>query len=232
MGPTLLIALCLWSQVLTVTPLNQEQVGRVTNYIEQTIFKGLQDQYAYFVKFTAKECNKDKGLQTSDIKAALRKDKSAGIRDKVVNKEIYQGDRMVAASYTKNETCNVHSEYRLLTSLSDSTGSPISRLLNITPTAGCVVFFSLNSPCVQTCTRPGGKYNIIDLLNTVNLPGPDSRAFAYTKVFFWDKQKPEYEVWRNWGTLNAKMTLLRCSENNCIKCFNNGVKDKKCFKDN
>ncbi|XP_066445236.1 uncharacterized protein [Eleutherodactylus coqui] len=230
MGPALLIALCLWSQVLTVTPLNQEQVGRVTNYIEQNIFQDLQDQYAYFVKFNEEECNK--GLQTSDINAALQTDKSAGIRGKVVKKEIYEGNRMVAATYIKTKKYDIHAESRLLNSLPDSTESPISKLLNKPPTAGCVVFFSLNSPCVQTCTDPVGKYNIIDKLNRVNLPGPDSRAFAYTKVFAKDKQKPEDEVWKNWGALNAKMTLLRCSGNNCIKCFNNGVKDEKCYKDN
>lgn len=229
MGPAVLTALCLWSCVLTVTPLNQVQVGRITNYIEQNIFMGLSDQYAYFVKFTVEECNKD--LQTQDLDTALNVDKSAGIRGKVVNKEIYEGNRMVAASYVKMKKYDIHSESRLLNNLPGSTKSPISKLLETTPAAGCVVFFSLNSPCVQTCTDPEGKYNIIDKLNKVNLPESNSRAFAYTKVFDKDKKKPEDEVWKNWGALNAKMTLLRCSGNNCIKCINNGVRDNKCYKD-
>ncbi|XP_044147277.1 uncharacterized protein LOC122935579 [Bufo gargarizans] len=225
MGPAILTALCLWSCVLTVTPISQEQVGRITNYIEQNIFQGLQDQYAYFVKFTDEECNKD--LQTKDFDVILKDDKSTGIREKVVNKEIYNGIRMVAASYIKMKKYDIHSESRLLNP--DPEYSPISKLLEGTSANDCVVFFSLNSPCVQTCTDPKGKYNIIDKLNKHNLP--TSRAFAYTKVFEKDKNKPEDEVWKNWGVLDGKMTLLRCSGNNCIKCFNNGVKDEACYKD-
>ncbi|XP_069830237.1 uncharacterized protein [Dendropsophus ebraccatus] len=226
MGPVLLAALCLWSCVLTATPLSPEQVGKITNYIEQNIFRGLQEQYAYFVKFTDQECNKD--LQTGDFDEALNVEKSAGIPDKVVKKEIYIGNRMVAASYKKEKRYEVHAESRLLNPLSDTGKSPISTLLEKNPAAGCVVFFSLNSPCVQTCTDPKGKYNIIDKLNRVNLPG--NRVFAYTKVFEKDKKRPENEVWKNWGELDAKMSLLRCSGNNCIKCFNNGAKDEKCYK--
>ncbi|XP_077149223.1 uncharacterized protein LOC143810241 [Ranitomeya variabilis] len=229
MGRAILTALCLWSCVLAVTPLNQEEVGRVTDYIEKNIFKGLEMQYAYFVKFADNECNK--GLQTQDIDKALKVDVSAGIRGKVEKKEIYQGNQMVAASFEKNKKFDIHAESRLLNTLPGSTESPISKLLKKTPAAGCVVFFSLNSPCVQTCTDPKGKYNIIDKLNKVNFPGSNSRAFAYTKVFEKDKKKPEEEVWKNWEALDAKIHLHRCSGNNCIKCFNNGVRDKKCYKD-
>ncbi|XP_069584613.1 uncharacterized protein [Ranitomeya imitator] len=229
MGRAVLTALCLWSCVLAVTPLNQEEVGRVVDYIEENIFRDLEMQYAYFVKFTDDECNN--GLQTQDIDKALKVDVSAGIRGKVEKKEIYQGNQMVAASFEKNKKFDIHAESRLLNTLPGSTESPISNLLKKTPAAGCVVFFSLNSPCVQTCTDPKGKYNIIDKLNKVNLPGSNSRAFAYTKVFEKDKKKPEEEVWKNWEALNAKIHLYRRSGNNCIKCFNNGVRDKKCYND-
>ncbi|XP_075719905.1 uncharacterized protein LOC142760601 [Rhinoderma darwinii] len=231
MRPAILTVLCLWSCVLAVTPLSQEQVGRITNYIEQNIFKSSQKQYAYFVKFTVTECNKD--LQTKDFNEILKIDKDAGIPGKVFNKdekkkEIYEGNRMVAASFIKEGTYDIHSEFRLLTP--DST-SPIIKLLAKSPPAGCVVFFSLSSPCVKTCTNPKGRYNIIDKLNKVKLPESKNRAFAYTKVFIHDKKRPEADVWNNWGELDKKMTLLRCSGNNCIKCFNNGVKDGKCLKD-
>ncbi|KAM3932452.1 uncharacterized protein RB166_005526 [Leptodactylus fuscus] len=231
MRPAILSALCLWSCVLTVTSLNQEHVGRVTSYFEKNIFKGSGDQYAYFVKFTEGECNK--GLKTQDIKNAMEDDKSANIRDTIFNKdkEIYQGSRTVAATYVKVKKFDIHSESRLLNPLPNSKESPISNLLKMDPPAGCVVFFSLNSPCVQTCTDPKGKYNIIDKLNKVKLPKSKNRAFAYTKVFEKDKKKPEADVWKNWEALNAKMTLLRCSGNNCIQCFNNGDQDEKCFKD-
>ncbi|XP_071995805.1 uncharacterized protein [Engystomops pustulosus] len=229
MGPAILTSLSLLSCVLTVTPLDQQQVGRITNYIEQNIFKGLQEQYAYFVKFSTDECNK--GLSAQAISDALKEDKSAGIPEKVRKKEIYQGNLMVAASYVKEKRYDIHSESRLLNNLPGSTESPISNLLKKAPVAGCVVFFSLNSPCVQTCTDPKGKYNIIDKLNRVNLPAPQSRAFAYSKVFERDKKRPEDEVWRNWEALNNKISLHRCNGNNCIKCFNNGVRDAKCYKD-
>ncbi|KAM3932453.1 uncharacterized protein RB166_005527 [Leptodactylus fuscus] len=229
MRPAILSALCLWSCVLTVTSLNQEQVGRITDYVERNIFMGLPSQYAYFVKFSKEECNK--GLQCQDISKAMEDDKPAVIRDKVDKKEIYQGNRTVAASFVKGKKFDIHAESRLLNPLPDSTESPISTLLKEDPPAGCVVFFSLNSPCVQTCTDPEGKYNIIDKLNKVILPESKHRAFAYTKVFEKDKKKTEADVWKNWEALNAKMTLLRCSGNNCIQCFNNGVKDEKCYTD-
>ncbi|KAM4042625.1 uncharacterized protein ACNLHF_013212 [Anomaloglossus baeobatrachus] len=229
MGPAILTVLCLWSCVIIVTPLNQEEVGRATHYIETNIFKGLQDQYAYFVKFNEDECNK--GLQTQDIEKALIADVAAGIPDTVEKKEIYQGDQMVAASYVKEKNYDIHAESRLLNALPGSTESPISNLLNENPKAGCVVFYSLNSPCVQTCTDLKGKYNIIDKLNKVNLPEPNSRAFAYTKVFDKDKKRPEEDVWINWKALDAKIKLLRCSGDECIQCLVNGVRDEKCYND-
>ncbi|XP_075194991.1 uncharacterized protein LOC142295784 isoform X2 [Anomaloglossus baeobatrachus] len=228
MGPSILTVLCLWSCVLTVTPLNTQEFARATDYIERNIFNDMTRQYAYFVKFNEDECNK--GLQSQDIANALTVDVAAGIRATVMKREIYHGDRMVAACAIKQGKRYKHSEYRLLNIPAGSTESPISSLLKKDPAAGCVVFYSLNSPCVEFCTDPDGPYNIIDKLNQVNLPPYNSRAFAYTKVFDTDKERPRADVWKNWKALNAKMQLIRCTGNNCIQCLDNSdVKNEQCL---
>ncbi|XP_040282978.1 uncharacterized protein LOC120997106 isoform X2 [Bufo bufo] len=222
MGHILLAALCLWSCALTVTSiLNEEQVGRANNYIQQQFAKNFNYQYAYFVKFTADECNR--GLTNQVLREALQRENSNNLVQTVNNYGIYEGNRMVAASYLKQGSYTEHSEYRLLT---PENSSPISRLLQREPVAGCAIFYSLNSPCITKCIRPNGKYNIINLLQSVTNV-PQDKVFAFRQVFWYDADKPQ--TWASWRTLNNYMPLYRCNGNNCIRCFTNGVQQNNCM---
>ncbi|XP_044147306.1 uncharacterized protein LOC122935597 [Bufo gargarizans] len=222
MGPILLAALCLWSCALTVTPLlNEEQVRRANNYIQQQFAKDFNYQYAYFVRFTADECNR--GLTNQVLREALKNEDADDLYQKVNNYGIYEGNRMVAASFLEHEHYTDHSEYRLLT---PDNNSPIRKLLGKEPVVGCAIFYSLNSPCITKCIRPNGNYNIINLLQSVtNIP--QDKVFAFGKVFRYDAGNPE--TWTSWRTLNDYMPLYRCNGNNCIHCFKNGVQQNNCM---
>ncbi|XP_069830235.1 uncharacterized protein [Dendropsophus ebraccatus] len=228
MGPITLTLLCVCSCLVTGTALGIKDLKTATRYIEERIFSRHNNQYAYFVKFTPDEC--DNGLQEEDVRAAL----GDTTRNEVILSlcRIYKGTRMVAAAPLQGieingKIGNVHSEYRLL---DGGDNSPIGSLLRSPPRAGCVLFFSLNSPCVETCTRPGGRYNIIKMLdNTQGLPTDISnRAFIFRNVFHHDMGKDI----STWATLNHVFPLFRCNNNQCTKCFPNNVGDNTYYDNN
>ncbi|XP_056407740.1 uncharacterized protein LOC130303243 [Hyla sarda] len=222
----ILAALCIWSCILTVTPLlTEEQVGRANNLINQRFTSRFTYQYAYFVKFTKDECNR--GLTYEVLQEALKGEDAVKIYDKVSNYGIYEGQRMVVSSYLEQEKFVIHAEYRLL---DPNFNSPITRLLSHQPTAGCAIFFSWDSPCVSKCLLHKGNYNIIDKLRTVNAL-PVDRVFAFGKVFWQDKERPKEEVWASWRSLDQYIGLMRCDANNCIHCFINGVQEDRCYND-
>ncbi|KAG9466448.1 hypothetical protein GDO78_016618 [Eleutherodactylus coqui] len=230
MRHTILTLLCLWSCILQVTPLTEEHVGRATYYFDQQIFRNQWAQYAYFVKFTGEECSG--GLQLNVLQQVMGNINAADVLRTVRSGEIYEGTRMVAAApkdivLPNGNVGTEHSEFRLL---NPDNNSPISRLLASAPAAGCVIFYSLNSPCVNTCTAPYGRYNIIDKLNHHRLPNNiQDKAFSFRNVFRYDQDRDAEIVWRNWNNLNNVMNLYRCPGNNCMKCVVNGVRNNNCF---
>ncbi|XP_069584614.1 uncharacterized protein [Ranitomeya imitator] len=226
MGHAILAALCLWSCILTVTPaLNEEQVGRATAYIHQHFTRQFTYEFAYFVKFDQQECNR--GLTTQDLQNALREENKDVMFREVDAFRIYEGKRMVACSYQtykkRNQEYSIHAEYRLL---DGATNSPISRLMFKDPFGSCGILYSRYSPCVSKCLLPSGTYNIIDKMSTSILP--QDKVFAFAEVFHHDKGK-EQEVWNSWRTLNGNIHLYRCTGNNCLQCFKNGVQQNQCY---
>ncbi|XP_072000055.1 uncharacterized protein [Engystomops pustulosus] len=233
MGHMTLTLLCLAAYILVVTPLVPDAVFNATSYIEKNIFRGSLGQYAYFVKFTPDECNI--GLHETTLQTALGGISGADVRTILGNtKPIYQGDRMVAAAPIDRTLPNRkkykdHAEYRLL---EPENNSAIRGLLNNNVQTGCVIFFSVLSPCVGKCTNPYSPYSIITRLGNVNLPNiHNARAFAFRIPYKTERSHPtEEQIWNSWANMNNVMPLYRCRNQRCTNCFdNNGRRVAACY---
>jgi len=89
----------------------------------------------------------------------------ARVSDIIQNNGVYNRDNLVAAKAYSNQ----HSEYRLRNLLGN--------ILNV-PNQ-CVVYFSVNSPCLTTCLS-NGPYNIqANLVGLRNYEGIKALAFRY-----------------------------------------------------
>ncbi|XP_077345313.1 uncharacterized protein LOC143989156 [Lithobates pipiens] len=167
MGRAILTLLCLWSCIVTVTSLTDRQVHRATKYIKETFNLADMDntrQYAYVAVFSKQECD---SLSNNNNLQILKNEDPAGITDALNNtQKIYQGRQMVLATYGER---GFHSEYRLLFPLSNKSNvSPVEQLVNTNPNANCVIFYSLNTPCVGICTNTTNGRNIIQKLPVFN----------------------------------------------------------------
>ncbi|XP_072000082.1 uncharacterized protein [Engystomops pustulosus] len=227
MGHMTLTLLCLAAYILAVTPLEPDAVFRATTYINNNIFSGLQGEYAFFVKFTANECNG--GLQEAALRTALRDISSRTVQNRLNSGHIYEGGRLVAAKPIVTGPYTDHAEYRLLypTAYSEHNDSPIGWLLgDAADRLGCVIFYSALSPCIDQCANPDVKYNLKYGLESLrNLPS--NRAFAFRYVYGPDRD--QMKLFISWPSLNNAIPLYRCNNNNCRKCIdNNGAIDPVC----
>ncbi|XP_073528993.1 uncharacterized protein [Phyllobates terribilis] len=227
MGRLLLAAVYMWTSLLTVTPLiDEQQVRRVKSYIDERFTMKFGKQFAYVVKFTEDECKKNLSKQV--IEEALRYESKERMAKEVARDSIYEGHRMVLSTYQKCEKCrrrsySLHAEYRLL---DGDFSSPVSRLLLKQPFAQCTIFYSLNSPCTSKCLNPDGRYYIIHKLSGLF---PDDKVFAFTEVFHRDTGERNLPiVRRRWGNLNSNQHLYRCTEYQCFQCFQNGALRNEC----
>ncbi|XP_053565444.1 uncharacterized protein LOC128655881 [Bombina bombina] len=218
----LFLVLAVWSNSLPVTGFTLLELQTVTVYINQKFAKNTDKQYAYVVKFSANQCN---SLTNENIAKVLNVENPNW--DEIFNNDqIYQGTNLVMAKFRKqsnNKKDVEHSEYRLLYPTGSSTLSPVENMMNTGAKAGCVLFFTLNSPCVGRCALPNGEYSILgklDVFSKIN-----DRALVYNKFFNSDQKRPVKEVLKAWDAVDKKIPMYRCDNNGCSRCSENDVKD-------
>ncbi|CAH2245434.1 Hypothetical predicted protein [Pelobates cultripes] len=216
--PVLCLLFCYWSSTSTVTGFTTDQLKRITDYVKETY--GIKKQYAYVITFDKTECEQ---LTDQNIKDALKNDKANDVRNKVLShtSEIYEGSRMVMASYKElGNNQREHSEHRLLYPAPDSTVSPVENLLNKAPTE-CAIFFTLNSPCQAYCTKPNGPYEIVSKLDQFSKI--NNRAFVYDQVY-----NDKICFAKCMESVDKKMPVYRCDKT-CFECFTNGKFNLVCL---
>ncbi|XP_075451470.1 uncharacterized protein LOC142492589 [Ascaphus truei] len=218
--------LFLWSDVLTVSGFTEDQLRRVTDHIRNTITGNFAHQYSYAVKFsTPSQCSE---LTNENIQEALKHESANDFLLRLRASEIYNGRNLVAATFRDIGNKRQHAEARLLFPENQGGISPVQALLNSEPKAGCVLFYTLNSPCTGVCAKPGGEYNIIDQLDV--FASYNNRAFVYNDVYHVDFNRPHDTVHNAWSAINKKVPLYRCFTGHCVKCFDkqNNL-DNNCF---
>ncbi|KAI4882399.1 hypothetical protein NFI96_008443 [Prochilodus magdalenae] len=108
----------------------------------------------------------------------------AVVRNAMNDNRVFSGGQLIAArpKPIPDSEYYYHSEYLLLINSNPSPTSPddhlMKELLDQDP-AGCVVFYTFNSPCVNTCSTPNKPYSIIPALeNFRNHTGPKAFVFG------------------------------------------------------
>ncbi|XP_053314709.1 uncharacterized protein LOC128482812 [Spea bombifrons] len=216
----LFLLLCYWSRPPTVSGFTEEQLQRVTGYVQRTF--GIRGQHAYAVKFTPAQCA---ALSENDIAAALNGENIQNVKNAMNSQSIYSGTQMVMATYKDlGNNKREHSEHRLLYPPSRSSVSPAQDLMNRQPAAGCVLFYTYNSPCNAYCTNPNGRFNIVDKLSVF---GTNNKAFVFNQVYQEQNINCCHET--RLKSVDKQMPLYRCT-NNCIKCFNNNRFNALCLR--
>ncbi len=124
---------------------------------------------------------------------------------------LYQGAQLIAAGTRKMKRYNIHSESLLL---NPAENSPMTKLLN-KEKYGCSVFYTFDSPCVDTCLDATGKHSIIDALK--NWKEHDGiKAFVFKNFWKFDTEK---DLQTKFKQIVAHVPLYRCvSENQCYAC--------------
>ncbi len=128
---------------------------------------------------------------------------------------LYEGPQLIAAGTRKKKRYNMHSESLLL---NPADKSPMTNLLN-KEKDGCSVFYTFDSPCVDTCLDATGQHSIIDALK--NWKDHDGiKAFVFKN--FW-KNDLKKDLQTKFKQIVANVPLYRCvSENQCYACKGEG----------
>ncbi|XP_047676658.1 uncharacterized protein LOC113637916 isoform X1 [Tachysurus fulvidraco] len=184
---------------------------KIIDHLQNTY--GIDGQYALGINVLDKYCTSDGKLDQNFLSQDGPIQVQNGINS---NERIYIGEELVGAKPKFNEDHNIHSEYLLLRG---SDPSPMKNLLNKQEN-GCTVFFTLNSPCVDTCSTPGKKHSIIEALDMFrNHNGP--KAFVFSQIWHHDEGKTEWKD--NIREIEERIPIYRCDNSGCVRCVTNDV---------
>ncbi|XP_047676664.1 uncharacterized protein LOC125145910 [Tachysurus fulvidraco] len=176
---------------------------------------GVNGQYALGINVLDTYCTSDGKLDQN----FLSQDEANNVKNGMNSEErIYNGVELVGARPRPfgDKGFNIHSEYLLLRG---SDPSPMQKLLNKRKN-GCTVFFTLNSPCVNTCSTPGKEHSIIPALNMFNSHnGP--KAFVFSQIWHHDVGKTEWSD--NILQIEKRIPVYRCDNSGCVRCVTNKV---------
>ncbi|XP_051966457.1 uncharacterized protein LOC127632034 [Xyrauchen texanus] len=188
---------------------NIDTLGRIKTFLHENYEIG---QYAAAINVPKEQCQVNFSPSTDTF---LKDDKGENVKNIIKGDEypVYKGEELIAAGVQNNPN-PAHSEFLLLNPPDDNTESPLKYLMN-KGTDRCVVFYTLNSPCIQTCLR--GKYNIIPGVNKLKRY-KGMKAFVFTNI--WTNDQGRTEVLREKLKLIAdRVPLYRCKVNNpCVLC--------------
>lgn len=179
-------------------------------------------QYAAAINVPIEQCQPS--FEPS-VKNFLKSDPSENVKNVIRGdtNPVYTGTELIAAG-VQAKPYPAHSEYLLLNPVNNS---PLTHLLNKRKNA-CVVFYTLNSPCINTCLS--GKYNIIPGIDELkNYQG--LKAFVFQNIWKHDQGEERKEQLRKkLKTIADRVTLFRCRNNTCILCgqpnSNEGIKEE------
>lgn len=189
---------------------------------------GSNNQYALGINVPVRYCNQvaapDQNFLQQD------KDERKVKADMAGDDRIYKGVQLIGAKPKpiKGMSANFHSEYLLLIkSMSEkfTTFDPLMMTLLNSDSEGCSIFLTLNSPCVNTCSTPSGRYSIIPALKMFrNRKGP--KAFVFKQVWEHDVARPAWK--KNIKEINKEIPVYRCDNIGCILCVNSGEVNQRC----
>ncbi|KAI4882541.1 hypothetical protein NFI96_034473, partial [Prochilodus magdalenae] len=186
--------------------------------------KGDVRQFAVAINVPKEQCLKDFVPNNDNF---LTKEVATNVKNKIYDRKIalYEGSELIAAGTLERKKYNRHSESILM---NPAESSPMAKLLN-NRKEGCVVFYTYNSPCIDTCINITSKYNILEMLKTWS-KRTELKAFVYRNIWKFDKDKNLSDKFK---VINDYVLLYRCvSAQECYKCYPQGKINQHCVTNN
>ncbi|CAM4550279.1 unnamed protein product [Leuciscus chuanchicus] len=214
-GLLLLFLLPDWTESVEDT-VDIKTLARIINFFEKNYKRvdtdGHPRQYA-----TAINVPKDQCQQNFNLNTFLTQEKAVNVKNAITDETnaLYQGEELIAAGTKKQKKYNMHSESLLL---NPADISPMSNLLNKRKD-GCSVFYTFESPCVNTCLNLSSSHNIINALEKWK-EHDGIKAFVFKDFWKFDIKKDLQTAFKQ---IVAHVPLFRCvSENECYACKGEG----------
>ncbi|XP_042627685.1 uncharacterized protein LOC109104160 [Cyprinus carpio] len=175
-------------------------------------------QYATAINVPKHQCQKNFSPAQNNF---LTQEDAVNVRNALSDdtKALYQGAELIAAGtkkvVNKNKKYNMHSESLLL---NPADNSAMTKLLNKRKD-GCSVFYTFESPCVDSCLNATRDHNILKgLENWKKHRG--IKAFVFKNIWKRDLEKNLQTILKQ---IVAHVPLYRCvSENQCYACKGEG----------
>ncbi|KAK9961818.1 hypothetical protein ABG768_007218 [Culter alburnus] len=221
-GLLLLFLLPDWTESVEDDTVDINTLGRIINFFEQN-YKRVDDkverQYAAAINVPKHQCQQNFFPAQNNF---LTQENAVNVKNAITDETnaLYQGSELIAAGtrkvvISKKKQYNMHSESLLL---NPADNSPMTRLLNKRKDS-CSVFYTFDSPCVDTCLSATGSHSIIDALK--NWKDHDGiKAFVFKDFWKFDKEK---DLQTKFKQIVAHVPLFRCvSENQCYACKGEG----------
>ncbi|XP_065427238.1 uncharacterized protein LOC135976267 [Chrysemys picta bellii] len=202
----LLLPLLLCFVPETTGNIDEKRLRDIVDHVDRY---GVAEQYAFAVSLNRTYCQNTAGLKRELPAHKLQQMRNAlnqmgGLYDPA-------DGHIVAATVNRLESgAGQHAEWRLL---QGGQNSPVQKLLARTSGQNsCLIFFSLNSPCVGTCLAENGPYSILQMVSDTFHPiDDDYKAFVFRQIYWQDQNQ-----WQAWHQLR-NVPLYRC-KNRCWNC--------------
>lgn len=165
-------------------------------------YESSHGQYAVAINVPKNQCREDFYPSKKNF---LVNDQSDQV--KPISDHVYRGQEIITAGHSNNK----HSEYLLM---HPPNHSPLTDLMN-RRNDGCVVFYTLNSPCIARCLNNSHTDNIIQGLNKLRAY-KGIKAFAYTYIYKNDQKNPNLR--QKLEIIADRVPLYRCTKQGCILC--------------
>ncbi|XP_065138285.1 uncharacterized protein [Paramisgurnus dabryanus] len=200
--------------------IDSNTLARIFTFFEQNykiVENEAERQYALAINVLKEQCQdgfiKDKFL-THENPEKVKSDMS--------NEEdpVYEGTDLIGAGTKVKGRYKIHSESLLLNlKKKERTTTPMQDLLNRRNVDSCTVFYTLNSPCANTCLDKNSKYNILHGLETWSAH-PSIKALVFKQIWKFDKERKEVFEAALREIVNRNVPVYRCiNETNVNVCY-------------
>ncbi|KAG9268148.1 hypothetical protein AMEX_G17090 [Astyanax mexicanus] len=192
---------------------NTETLARIIQFFDDNYKKVEKNvrQYAVAINVPEDQCKINFVPDKNNF--LTKEESSTNVINKIYDENValYEGQELIAAGTLKKQKHTRHSESILM---NPPESSPMTNLLN-KKKDGCVVFYTYNSPCVQTCIDINGNYSILKMLERWSKQG-GLKAFVFKDIWKFDQKK---DLKENFKAITKYVPLYRCvSSETCYEC--------------
>ncbi|XP_072546591.1 uncharacterized protein [Salminus brasiliensis] len=184
-------------------------------------------QYAVAINVPIKQCQKNFAPDQSNF---LTNEVATNVKNKIYDEKValYEGQELIAAgTLNRGKKYKRHSESILMNAPPPpppNMPSPMENLLNKQKDE-CVVFYTYNSPCVNTCIDVKGEYSILKMLDSWSKRG-GLKAFVFRDIWKFDTEKDLKEKFK---AITQYVPLYRCvSPQTCYECLQGDNINQNC----